>query len=327
MPKSQGNVSLLIIALLAVVAVASLSAAGYFYWKTQQNPGQALGPYTPPQTQNPTLPPAIDETANWKTYANTQYGFSFKYPEGGSLEGRTIKFADGSITITINSAGFGIECFKVQKTKTITIDGQTGTMVTHGAIKSDLCGNGTDNLIWINFKDSAQNRFDISYTYKNINAQKSEKILDQILATFKFMDKSNSNLKTFKSNDLGFSIEVAQNEVITQSDQNPDFKFVKIPRLNLVISNSYPQIGDPIFRKAIKIQDVTLPSGTIIQLVLAQRGNSPFEKDGFSTTDEISVAKNAAFTSKFYVDAKIPHAESEADFEDIAQILKTFKEI
>src|SRR3989339_609385 len=31
------------------------------------------------------LPVSTDETANWKTYTNTQYGFEFRYPEKLSL--------------------------------------------------------------------------------------------------------------------------------------------------------------------------------------------------------------------------------------------------
>ena len=38
----------------------------------------------------------IGETANWKTYANNDYGFEFKYPQTFFLDGQLIDLGDGS---------------------------------------------------------------------------------------------------------------------------------------------------------------------------------------------------------------------------------------
>ena len=58
--------------LLGVLAV--LAASGGAYWYGQQK--------APSVVQEESSQPATttDETAGWKTYTDTNYGFSFKYP-------------------------------------------------------------------------------------------------------------------------------------------------------------------------------------------------------------------------------------------------------
>lgn len=68
---------------LAILAVLILGGAGYYFYQKSpplpQNPAPTPQPQavqTPPPSPNP----AANETAGWKTYTNTQYGFSLQYP-------------------------------------------------------------------------------------------------------------------------------------------------------------------------------------------------------------------------------------------------------
>lgn len=66
MDKQKGLAPILVV-LLIVLAVG-----GYLLYQKQFKPA-----FTP---QSPPSPIASDETANWKTYTNNKYKYSFKYP-------------------------------------------------------------------------------------------------------------------------------------------------------------------------------------------------------------------------------------------------------
>ena len=50
--------------------------AGIWYWQNQQVAQEVV----------PTFTPRADETANWKTYTNIQYGFEFKHPTNFTIK-------------------------------------------------------------------------------------------------------------------------------------------------------------------------------------------------------------------------------------------------
>lgn len=68
--------------ILVVVIVILLGVVGYFAFVKKSEPIAQQPAPTPTQSKTPISPtPAQkDEIANWKTYNNTQYSFSFKYP-------------------------------------------------------------------------------------------------------------------------------------------------------------------------------------------------------------------------------------------------------
>ncbi len=57
--------------LVVVLIVAVVVLAGVLVWQNWIKPAPVVN----------NQPPASDETANWKTYTNGQYGFEFKYPK------------------------------------------------------------------------------------------------------------------------------------------------------------------------------------------------------------------------------------------------------
>ncbi|MDO8592317.1 MAG: hypothetical protein Q7R92_00920 [bacterium] len=72
---------------LVVVIVILVGAVGYFVVVKKLGPiaGQTPTP-TPTQTKT-TTPTPKDETANWKTYTNAQYGLEVKYPSNWTSKG------------------------------------------------------------------------------------------------------------------------------------------------------------------------------------------------------------------------------------------------
>ena len=63
-----------------ILIIIILVIGGYFCWHFLGNSGnkKISAPITP--TNIVTTTSSLTSTANWKTYTNTQYGFSFKYP-------------------------------------------------------------------------------------------------------------------------------------------------------------------------------------------------------------------------------------------------------
>lgn len=77
--------------ILLLISAVSLTLAGYFIYQTRelQKRLAAIESSQMPTTVEPTPPPAggpIDETANWKTYANTKLGFELKYPPSVQID-------------------------------------------------------------------------------------------------------------------------------------------------------------------------------------------------------------------------------------------------
>ncbi|MEK7062180.1 MAG: PsbP-related protein [Patescibacteria group bacterium] len=94
--------------ILVVVIVILLGVVGYFALVKKSEPIAQQTPIsTPPTTQTPTqqTPAPKDETVNWKTYTNTNRGYSIKYPsdwafeEQGNGDGGLFKDKNGKSTI------------------------------------------------------------------------------------------------------------------------------------------------------------------------------------------------------------------------------------
>jgi hypothetical protein len=75
--------------ILAVIIVLAIVGGGLIAWK------QGWIPKFPVATVTPTPTPTFGETANWKTYANNDYGFEFKYPQTFFLDSQLIDLGNG----------------------------------------------------------------------------------------------------------------------------------------------------------------------------------------------------------------------------------------
>ena len=69
------------IVLIAVILLVAAGVGGYILGTNQNQTVQ-----TQPVTQLPQPSPTPDPTANWKTYSNTKYDFSFKYPSEWEID-------------------------------------------------------------------------------------------------------------------------------------------------------------------------------------------------------------------------------------------------
>lgn len=83
-PAKNNNSLVIILSILLLIAVG---LAGLFYFQIQRL-SKELANYQTRPFPTPTATP--DVTANWKTYTNSEIGFSFKYPQEWTLQGTSI---------------------------------------------------------------------------------------------------------------------------------------------------------------------------------------------------------------------------------------------
>ena len=89
---NQGFIQIIILVILVLVLVG---AAYYFGTKNKTNITLNVATSTPVVSIQPSAVPIVnpttDPTANWKTYTNSQYGFSFGYPDSKYIDENPIK--------------------------------------------------------------------------------------------------------------------------------------------------------------------------------------------------------------------------------------------
>jgi len=232
MAKEKGISTLwgiVIIVVIAIILFGGVFAWQYFTAKSQ--PGVQS-----PQNQN--------QTAVWKTYTNTQYGFSFNYPSDwilhsnsngasvltkqhevhniGSLNGSTIDFSvsacnlsdkgcsdfknDLDMQINANSNGG-------KNDLTFTIDGVTGSQWVIGADQYAYNGVLVRNGVLYDFGSTPE-----EYTMKYPNI--ADKQVKAIFDSFKFITPADQTAgwKTYTNTQYGYQIEYPKNAVVKSSD-------------------------------------------------------------------------------------------------------------
>src|SRR3989344_3791543 len=100
-PQGHSHKRLLIVAAILIVMVAAL----VYVVLTQKNLSTVV--------ENESQSSSSDETADWKTYRNEEYGFEFRYPEEWTLMDRQsnlIDFGPGSIELAGGYIGLDLAC-------------------------------------------------------------------------------------------------------------------------------------------------------------------------------------------------------------------------
>lgn len=192
LPEQPKQNNFLVI-LLSVLLLLSVSIAGFFAYQTQ-----TLVKELTLLKSSPTLvssaEPTLDPTADWKTYTNAKYGFSFKYPKDSIIKTDTI-LTDGSIE-------FSNFIFILEKTDGTLIDYINRLKDTNGAIPTSKVVNKFETVEWIgsyknaptHYKSIFNNGLAFNFGITNINdvtqfVSAETVLLNQILSTFKLADQ------------------------------------------------------------------------------------------------------------------------------------------
>lgn len=161
---------------------------------------QMAKPNPTPQTPPVSLTQVPDETANWNTYANTKFGFIFKYPiEWPQAKEEDILSNSGPLYQQISFGGLLIVHARDERHNSPYILEEiitSKTIVPTNAMMKDV---GTENFkafkivesngnVTIHISESLKSIEIIRFSYNQNSLQ--DTYVDQILSTFKFLDQT-----------------------------------------------------------------------------------------------------------------------------------------
>jgi hypothetical protein len=185
---------------LGLFLVLLAGIGGYYLGQRKTSITQQVKSPSPVPTQE------TDPTANWKTYQNDVYGFKFEYPSDWNLE-----LPDGPGYPQIVSP---------DKKSNIVIFGYPKGGISGQVILDNHCNNGKNHInlerhdlkignipaIYCTDKNSSSRKLAIFFLvqkddfqielegyFDKSSREKSIKLFDQILSTFKFLDSNQSS--------------------------------------------------------------------------------------------------------------------------------------
>ncbi|MFH0863746.1 MAG: hypothetical protein V1858_01470 [Candidatus Gottesmanbacteria bacterium] len=207
-PKTK--ILLLALGAIGLIVISSLGTFLFIKSQTTQKPSlQEISIVSP-------TPTALDETANWKTYTNNKYSFSFKYPNGFLLEETTGSDNKNLLNVSITkldsnnktdleypTMGWGLaktsltpeEWIKNKNMCPNFSDKPSCTPIKSGFVKESIeveqinrQYTGLDTFI---NKNGVLFDFNMSARKPNSNFSQEERdTYNQILSTFKFLDET-----------------------------------------------------------------------------------------------------------------------------------------
>lgn len=187
-----------ILIVLSVFSVILLILVALLSLQNQKLKNQSIDQRISPTIQIPSPTPQIvspisippDETAGWKTYINTKYGFSFKYPSEWKVQ--TGIPNSGLISLEMSNDNRFFVWFSPSVTISEWLEKtQSGKIIRKKTVVEYTFtviqgGSNLESLEYaLDVKGNGIVRFVIE---PNSNNSESEKIFDQILSTFKFLN-------------------------------------------------------------------------------------------------------------------------------------------
>jgi len=218
--KNSGNILLVALILVGILAA---SVGGYFLWyKMTSEPifdqpltweqclktaeakiQQSFPPICVTKNGIKVAGPVNNDMANWKTYTDTQFGVSFKYPENWyvkMLDSKTIIISDMQTDIKsvtkIGQVPFVIELtedqgfinqFKKRMEYLVTTDTLRNKTVINSFLIADYRSHPIE--AGIAYKEGDAFNKNVVYRFILSKVPGYEEYFDQILSTFKFIEQ------------------------------------------------------------------------------------------------------------------------------------------
>ncbi len=140
-----------------------------------------------------------DGMSGWKSYNNVEYGVSFKYPATWTTKNESTLVTDKgnlfSVFNPVNDSSWLSLCDALLSEESISV----GMLSATKAIKSNSgdCDLGPDFVEYISTKITFENKYGVIFNFKKADQKESNVVLDQILSTFKFIEKTTSEEDVF----------------------------------------------------------------------------------------------------------------------------------
>jgi len=178
-PKPASGMSAIIKWIIGLIILAGVGYGAYFVGKSQ-NPNIET-----PVTVTPSTP-----TANWKTYENKEYGFSFKYPKDYIVVSYPGTFSENELQLVWDPQCSGTKFYGLTINMNHFIPGTMNEPLPLSGTKSGPTYTfyNDDHLIYITESTSCRKNQVVSDNIQTKNQTSSidTEELDQIVSTFKF---------------------------------------------------------------------------------------------------------------------------------------------
>ncbi len=176
---------------LSVLLLISVFIAGFFAYKTQSLVKEITKLKSIP-TPIATVTPSPDPTANWKTYKNNDYGFTFKYPNTTKVDEEYL--SDSVSKFTKNKRPLMLYVRDLSNKSLIYIDPELP--LTTGIVKER--GTKILGLTNVDYEKYENTTHFSNFGNKNlplfsIDTYTSNQEIDMILSTFKFIEPEASS--------------------------------------------------------------------------------------------------------------------------------------
>ena len=203
-PPTGGPPKFPLFPILAGIILMIIVATGAFLLGKSQNPPSTSNPQPTTYNLPPSPSPTPDPTADWKIYTNTEYRFSVKHPPKLSF----VEQKSDTSLLQINFAPlkdesspyFSIQVKKPDKPENIiqNIKAQIVGHITDKITSQQLDPHGFSGLQYdyTTLEGKQRSTVIITNNYYFYVIEADTNSIDQILSTFKFLDKSNSATNT-----------------------------------------------------------------------------------------------------------------------------------
>lgn len=199
-----------------ILLIISATLNGILFYQNLQLKKQLVQniPSQSPSPELQTLLPTPDPTADWISYINTKYNYSFRYPSGFILETSLPGIAPKT-TPDENSKYFDLMGGKLNPDENIYVQAsdyfailintnqwEEPEEVVINNLKAEMYKNKkvdtTDNKILYRFRDQ-EKEIQVDFILTYLEKSQSIQLFDQILSTFKFIEESPSSIPSASS--------------------------------------------------------------------------------------------------------------------------------
>lgn len=190
-PKKSHKVLFVFLGILIALILVGGIAGGYYLGRSsitkELNPSSpAIPPKDPDIYNGNATPEAInDETADWKTYSKNT-NFSFQIPNDWTEQPNySLQSSKKDMSIWIEGETVGLECLSLIKTENQTLNDTNIVLKYYDGSKSENCNSEGKKIIFFSFSVEGK-KYSFTLHYEDSNKVEAEKLLTQILSTFKF---------------------------------------------------------------------------------------------------------------------------------------------
>lgn len=236
---------------LVVLVIVLLGSTGYLAFQNVKLQKEIAGMKVTTHPSTPTT--TSDPTAGWKTYTNSQFNISFKYPNDQDINEIDNVQNAGQFVVNMKSGGITKVNLDIQilqpnhskyylssgpPDKNMIIGQMTWDILIHGGQGYCDAGGCTGAFVtWQIIKD--QTRFAFSFNGTDQITQEQQ----NLISTFQFTNQTSiSNWKTYNSNLGNYTLKYPPDWY-----QNEYLAGESVPRLELSpVQYKYPQSGQTI---------------------------------------------------------------------------------